>query len=42
MKRNIPLLVTYLMLSVEVTIIILISCILEETLSFEESPRFAN
>ena len=36
MKRNIPLLVTYLMLSVEVTIIILISCILEEAPSFEE------
>ena len=30
------------MLSVEVTIIFLISCILEETLSFEESLWFAN
>ena len=42
MKRNIPLLVTYLMLSVEVTIIFLISYILEKTLSFEESLWFAN
>ena len=42
MKRNIRLLVTYLMLSVEVTIIFLISYILDETLSFEESLWFAN
>ena len=42
MKRNIPLLVTYLMLSVQVTIIFLISYILEKTLSFEESLWFAN